>query len=337
MIAIKPRPAPSRNDAPVVSVVVPTFHRDDLLRRLLERLLAQRLPDDEYEIIVVDDARSETTAQIVGVAANAQPNVVVRALRGQSRGPAAARNIGWRAARGSIIGFIDDDAYPADENWLDTMLRRFEDAAIDGVGGSVSVPLEGRPTDFQANIRRLERSTFVTCNAFYRKSALERVGGFDERFALPFREDSDLQFSIEATGGRLVQEPGAVVVHPAPRGHFGASLRLQRYTMFNALLYKKHPQRFRRELDGGPRLHYYAMALALAGAFVAVVRRQRAAARICMSVWLALQANFCAARLRGTSRRPRDVAEIIVTSPLIPLLSIYWRLRGAIRFRVWFC
>jgi hypothetical protein len=53
-------------------------------------------------------------------------------------------------------------------------------------------------------------------------------------------------------------------------------------------------------------------------------------------LWLMLTARFCARRLRGTSHAPAQVAEMAVTSALIPLLSVYWRLRGALRFRVFF-
>ena len=50
-------------------------------------------------------------------------------------------------------------------------------------------------------------------------------------------------------------------------------------------------------------------------------------------LWLALTAWFCARRLRGASWAPRHVAEMAVTSALVPPLSVYWRLRGAIHNR----
>ncbi|MDM7914968.1 MAG: hypothetical protein QUU85_06835, partial [Candidatus Eisenbacteria bacterium] len=52
--------------------------------------------------------------------------------------------------------------------------------------------------------------------------------------------------------------------------------------------------------------------------------------------WALLTAEFAVRRLRRTSRAPRHVVEMIVTSAVIPFLSVYWRLRGAIRFRVFF-
>src|SRR5690349_1100437 len=70
-----------------VSVVVPTCGRPDLLRRCIAALEAQTLPPARYEIIVVDDTASR-------------------------RGPAAARNIGWRRASAPIVAFTDDDTTP---------------------------------------------------------------------------------------------------------------------------------------------------------------------------------------------------------------------------------
>src|SRR4051812_28640348 len=82
---------------PLVSVVVPTFHRDDLLARLLDKLTAQHFAH-AYEIVVVDDARSSTTPAVIDAFARAHPAQCIRMLPGAGRGPAAARNIGWRAA-----------------------------------------------------------------------------------------------------------------------------------------------------------------------------------------------------------------------------------------------
>src|SRR5262249_57039727 len=69
------------------------------------------------------------------------------------------------------------------------------------------------------------------------------------------------------------------VVHPAPPGRFGVSLRLQRYSVCNALMFKKHPARYRRELQRWPPFHYYAMvALAAASAGALLAGRRRTAA-----------------------------------------------------------
>jgi len=313
---------------------MPTYRRVDTLLRCLEALTRQDYPRDRFEILVVDDARSESVPRLVGDFAARNPGLNIRALPGQRRGPATARNIGWRAARGRVIAFIDDDAYPADERWLLRGLAPFADERVMGVSGSVHVPVDDPPTDFQRNVQGLERGEFVTCNAFYRRSALERVGGFDEAFTMPFREDSDLQYRVEDAGGAMVRVSEARVIHPAVPGPFAVSLRLQRYSQFNALLYKKHPRRFRRLLEPRPPYHYYGIIAAALTGLGAVLSGRPRLALTSFLAWGVLETRFFLRRARGTTRRPDHLLDLAVTSLLIPWLSVYWRLRGAIRYRV---
>jgi GT2 family glycosyltransferase len=314
-------------------VVVPTFQREELLGRCLGGLLRQGLAPRDFEIIVVDDARSEGTPRLVQeIAGESGPRVGT--LSGRSQGPATARNMGWRRAEGEIIAFIDDDAYPANDRWLTEGLKPFADPDVVAVTGPVKVPVDKPPADFQRNVKRLEEASFLTCNSFVRRSALERIGGFDERFRLPYREDTDLQFRLEACGGRIVRNPAAIVIHPAPRGRFGISIRLQRYSMYNALLYKKHPARFRRDVERLPPLRYYAMLGSLSAALPSFALGAPLVGGVLGLVALSLYAQFVWKRLRGASHEPRHVLEMLLTSALIPPLSVYWRLRGALRFRV---
>lgn len=314
---------------------MPTCRRDALLRRCLRALMRQEV-SGEFEVIVVDDARSPATPRTVREVRR-ESGGQVYALPGRGKGPAAARNTGWLAARGDIIAFIDDDAYPADSRWLAAALSAFDkDSRLDGLSGAVRVPASDPPTDFQRNVKKLEESEFATCNAFYRRSALARVGGFDERFEAPFREDSDLRFRIEEAGGLLVKADEPAVIHPAPRGPFGVSLRLQRYSMYNALIFKKHRRRFRESLQRWPPVHYYAMVLLLAGAAFGFALGQAGVGVALFAGWTLLEAAFFARRIRGTSLAPRDVLDMAVTSLLIPPLAVYWRLRGALRYRVLF-
>jgi glycosyltransferase involved in cell wall biosynthesis len=318
-----------------VSVVVPTFHRDELLRRCLAHLAVQDLPRDRFEVIVVDDGRSATTEHVIEAVRAEHDGLQVRLLPGLGKGPANARNIGWRAASAPVIAFTDDDAFPADDAWLSTGLRYFDSPSVQAVSGRVQVPADDPPTDFQRNVMALEDAEFLTCNAFCRRSSLEVIGGFDERFLVPFREDSDLQFRLEAIGEVLLRREDLRVTHPAPRGRFAISLRLQRYSMFNALLYRKHPDRY-RQMQPHPPLRYYGTLLALSVAALGARRRRRGLLLGGLSAWAMLYGAFLGRRLRSTSHQPVHLADMALTSLLIPLLSVYWRLRGAVKFRVLF-
>ena len=282
-----------------VSVVVPTCGRRLLLARCLEALERQTLAPETFEIIVVEDLRRD--------------------------GPAAARNRGWRQAKAPIVAFTDDDCVPR-ADWLRYGLQAFEERA-DAVCGRVVMPLSARPTDYERDAQRLERAEFVTANCFCRRRLLERIGGFDERFRLAWREDSDLHFRLLRRGARIVHEPRAVVVHPVRPASWGVSLSQQRKVMFDALLFKKHPRLYRERIRRSPRWDYYLMTGSLFGGLFYPSL---------FLLWLAFTARFAWQRLRGTSKSPRHVLEMIVTSIAIPPVALFWRLVGALKFRVAF-
>lgn len=317
-----------------VSVVVPTYKRPDLLSRCLSALLAQDFDPSAYEVVVADDAASaETRALVEKWATQARPAVRYVAVTGV-HGPAAARNAGWRAAAAEIVAFTDDDCVP-DPGWLRDGAAAFADG-VAAVWGQVRMPLPPRPTDYERNESGLETAEFVTANCFCRRQALLEVGGFDERFGMAWREDSDLYFSLLEKGKRVERAPAAVVVHPVRPGRWGISLKQQRKSVYNALLYKKHPELYRHKIRPGTPWHYYGITGALAGVAAGAALAQPIVITAAGAVWLFLTGRFLLRRLRGTSHAPKHVAEMAVTSVLIPPLSVFWRLRGAVRFGVLF-
>jgi cellulose synthase/poly-beta-1,6-N-acetylglucosamine synthase-like glycosyltransferase len=356
---------------PYVSVVVPTYKRPALLRRCLLALLAQDYDPSMYEIIVTDDAACAETQQLVEelvsthearhvyqhgaqarllachtictlsevqrsatpLAMSEQRTMRYLPVRG-AHGPAAARNAGWHVARGALIAFTDDDCVP-EPGWVRAYAEAMmHDAA--GASGRVIVPLTAAPTDYERDAAGLANGQFVTANCCYRRDALSAVGGFDERFTIAWREDSDLHFTMLQRGYRLCHAPDAVVVHPIRPASWGVSLRQQRKSQFNALLYKKHPQLYRRHIQPAPPWHYYGALGGLMGTLIGVLGRRRWLAMLGIGVWILQTGRFCARRLQGASHSPAHIAEMLTTSALIPPIAIFWRLCGAIRYRVLF-
>jgi hypothetical protein len=318
----------------VVSVVIPTHRRPHLLYRCLLSLQYQTLDPEAFEVLVVDDGRDGLTREVVGhVAARrpARPSVRYLAPPDGARGPAAARNCGWRAARGEIVAFTDDDTVPQ-PGWLAEGVRAMA-PGVDAAAGRVHVPIPPEPTDYQRNVKRLEEAEFVTANCFVRRAVLARVGGFDERFTRPWREDSDLHFALLERRARLVRARYAVVLHPVREAPWGVSLKQQRNMLFDALLFKKHPRLYRERIHARPPLRYYATVLALLMAPAAALAGEQQLALGAAATWLLLTAAFCLRRLAGASRAPRHVLEMIATSVVIPVAAVYWRLAGALRFR----
>jgi hypothetical protein len=182
----------------------------------------------------------------------------------------------------------------------------------------------------------LAHAEFVTANAFVRRPALVAIGGFDERFRRAWREDSDLQFRLLREQGPVGRADSAVVVHPVRQERWGVSLRQQRNTFFDALLYKKHPRLYRERIRRVPPWDYYLIVLLAMGAAVAAAAGQGGGAVFALVAMLALVLRIGWRRLRATDRSPRHAAEMLLTSAAIPFLSVWWRLRGALHFRVLF-
>jgi len=344
----RPRPViaalkPVDAEALRISVVIPTCKRPELLCRCLDAVFAQTLDPRAFEVIVVDDGHSDDTLAVVD-AFRARPGPTVRFVRPRhGRGPAVARNAGWRAAYGKIIAFTDDDTVPAPD-WLE----RGERALLPGIValcGRVAVPRTGadgrrgddyRPTDHELMTRGLETAEFVTANAFVRRSALLSVGGFDERFLRAWREDSDLQFRLLRDAGPVGRSEDAVVEHPVRPERWGVCLRQQKNVFFDALLYKKHPQLYRERILKAPPWDYYAIVALTVAAPLLWAADIGGSAAVSLLLAAIGVLRLAIRRLRRTARTPEHIAEMVVTSALIPFLSVYWRLRGAIHFRVLF-
>jgi glycosyltransferase involved in cell wall biosynthesis len=357
----------------LVSVVVPTYRRPDMLERCIQSLLIQNFPPHAYEIIIVEDEPGETATK--EMVANLQAKILQNSITGdltfktgipvtgdylphtqqittraetlftlapklkhlqasRNHGPACARNIGWRAARGEIIAFTDDDCLP-NGNWLANGVAAFSPETA-GVSGRVIVPLPPDPTDNQRNTSGLERSHFVTANCFYRRQVLEAVGGFDECFRMAWREDSDLFFRLLAEDNALAWSAEAIVVHPVRPEKWGSSLRQQRKSFYNALLYKKHPVCYREYIQKSPPWGYYVIVISFLAALVGAATGGVWLFAVGLACYTVLESRFILRRLEHTSHSFSHICEMGLTSLLIPFLSIYWRLRGALSWKVFF-
>ena len=316
------------------SIVVATHGRNPLLARCLRALARQAYPANAYEVVVADDAASAATRACVERIADASP-ISIRYVPVLARhGPAAARNVGWRLAHGTVIAFTDDDTVPH-EGWV----RGFVDAAARGIDagwGVIIVPTGDPPTDHERDVKGLEHAGFVTANAFCRRDVLDDLGGFDERYPTAWREDSDLFFRLLERGYRVEHVPESVVVHPVRPAPWAASLRKERKHEWDALLYKEHRELYRQYVHPDKPHLYYAIVGALALGAVGAATRRRRLATAGATAWGILTSALAARRLRHTSHAPAHVADVILTSALLPPLSLFWRVRGGIRHRVAF-
>jgi cellulose synthase/poly-beta-1,6-N-acetylglucosamine synthase-like glycosyltransferase len=201
---------------PEVSVVVPTRDRVASLARCLDALDLQRAPS--FEVVVVDDASRDARGVSNLVARHSR----ARLVRGTGQGPAAARNLGARAARAPWLCFTDDDCRPR-RHWIVELQRTLASGAAAVAGPVVAARPGGCLAATQTITNHLvERSrsrdgrsvAFApTNNLACTRDVLMKVP-FDEQYPLAAGEDRD--WCRRAAGHFPIRfVPEAVVVHDA--------------------------------------------------------------------------------------------------------------------------
>lgn len=316
-----------------ISVIIPTYKRPELLQRCINALLEQRLGHSEYEIIVCDDEPNELTEALVFKARLTSLVAIKYLAVTSSQGPAAARNRGAEAASSDLLAFTDDDCIP-DRLWLRSGIARFNDPVISAVSGKVIVLAGNPPTDYQKNESGLEKAEFVTANLLMRSEIFRRLGGFDERFTSAWREDSELHFRMLEQGHQIQKADDAVVFHPVRPAYFGVSIAQQQKSKDDALLYKLHPYLYRRLIGRYAPGSYYLFAIGLVLLVSGLIERDLLILGFILVFFC--WSSLILKRLRGTSKYPLDVVEVAITSALIPVVSLYWRVRGGIEYKVSF-
>ena len=245
---------------PEVSVVIPTRNRETRLRFGLEALAEQTLDRARFEVIVV---RAEDTDLPW---CEAPEGLDVRFIAAP-KGPALQRNVGWRAARGRLVAFTDDDCR-ATPDWLERLV-----AAAGGPddilqGRTQPDPTEDHLLHGRARSIRIDAVDpwFPTCNIAFPRALLERVGGFDEDFPTAWGEDTDLGLRAIGAGGTVFYVPEAVSYHAVNARTMRQAMREGWRRDSLPLVVARHPrQRRALFLDVFVRRTHAHFVLALAG------------------------------------------------------------------------
>ena len=256
---------PKLDHDPLVSVVIACPRRSWMLDECLAALGNQSYRN--FEVIVLPDDNSQLPTH----------NSQLTTLPTDKVRPAEKRNLGIKVAKGEIIAFIDDDAYP-DAHWLEYAVRYFGDETIGAVGGPGVTPpgdpflarMGGRVYDnllvsgnyryrYKAGGVRRDVDDYPSCNLFVRKSLLDSFGGYRTDFWPG--EDTLLCKDIVDAGKRIVYDPWVVVCHHR-RPLFGAHLRqLGRYAFHRGYFCKRYP-------SNSLRLSYFIPTLFVAYLFL---------------------------------------------------------------------
>jgi len=213
--------------ATLISIILPTYNRCEMLRNALQSLVCQETSGEfSYEIVAVDNASTDATKAIVEEVAANSP-VPVRYIYESQPGPAPARNAGINNARGEWLAFFDDDER-ADRQWLSNLHRAALETKASIVGGAMHLDL---PADVLARLNPFVRRTSLreityyptvcqygnerlpgTNNALVARRVFDEIGTFDATI-VSGGSDSDFFLRARAAGIAMYYTPHAVVRH----------------------------------------------------------------------------------------------------------------------------
>lgn len=298
-----------------VSIVVPAYNEADNIAACANALIEQEFPDNDYEIIVVDNNSSDNTLEII-------KNFPVRNTIQYKQGRAAAKNAGVKLATGDLIVFIDADCV-ATKKWLKNIVFAFDNPGIGCVAGEIK-PL--RTDDLTAMERFLiekghlspehhMRHPFlpfvVTANAAYRREIFDAIGLFDEGM---FGEDADFSWRMQLhTNYKVAYAPEAVVFHPYEVKATDIFKQKRRHAFGSVMLYKKYKQYRQAERKSVKRTYWE---------YCSIMRR-----------WRQLLIHKLKTKMLGTSNisAPVDECQLI--------LETAWKvglIHGSLKHRVWY-
>lgn len=235
-----------------VSIIIPTYNRERFLSVCLDCLIAQDYPADKYEIVVVDDASTDGTEEMVRAK---KATCRIRYERqAKTMGNGAAKNRGVYSAEGEVIIFIDSDAYAPP--WYVREYMKTHEAHPNSIvdGPAISIHDDRLVSDPPLNtfgVRALAAldffgQPFVNANASCLREDFIKIGGFDENFKK--WQDLELYQRLMELGLKRFRNRNAYVLHyEAGRDTLLDKARhMKSKGQYAAMFYGKHPSAWAR-------------------------------------------------------------------------------------------
>jgi len=242
---VVPESTPESNTkADIFSIVIPAYNSAKLLSRCLEALEKQSAPKTEFEVTVANDGSTDETLEMLS-RFKAQTELNLQWTSIPNSGPGNARNAGVAKSAGSWIGFIDADVIP-DFDWVKNAIQLIQQKPDAGAfEGRTEVTQRNLATPFTHQTENTDGGRYPTCNFLVRRN----LANFHPAYLIPFREDTDLAFSILASGYSIIFAQELIVEHPPLSSSYSRPLDLARRYYYDGLLARRFPSRYRLELD----------------------------------------------------------------------------------------
>lgn len=246
---------------PKISVVIPTLNRADVLAQTIERIESQTIPSDSYEVIVVDNASTDATRNVLEAKRQKHPNL--NFIFQSKPGVAGARNAGVRKASGEIVLFIDDDIF-AETDLVERHVEIHSQCRNSSAIGTVLTPWDDCVDPFLRYLQHkriynpygvgsgpIDFSHYHTGNVSTPRSMLVEAGGFNEEFYVYGMEDIELGYRLEKRGCRMINGKQARAVHYYFPTYDEFVLRCKQAGYSLGKLIELHPELERRFVENG--------------------------------------------------------------------------------------
>ncbi len=232
-----------------LSVVIPTYNSAPLILRCLESLEQQTSRKAEFEVIVVDDGSTDDTVRVLQDYLR-QTSLQLHVLHPPHAGPAQARNHGIAVSQSDWIAFLDADIVTGPD-WVNRALELVENHPfVGGFEGCTRIGEVEKVTPFTHQMCNPHGGRYPTCNLILRKQLCH----FYPKYEIPFREDTDLAFSVLESGYEIRFDASLVAYHPPLHPNYKRPLRDAMRYYYDGLLERRFPHRYRHDVD----VHYLA-------------------------------------------------------------------------------
>ncbi len=252
----------STSEKPILSVIMPTYNRHEILHKVLDALNQQvNVGFDAFEVIVVDDCSTDRTKETLAAFTPEALFAFRYHTLETNGGPARARNVALEMVKGEIVLIIGDDIVPEPDLLQQHLAWHLKHPShTDAVLGYITWPAQMHVTPFMRWLETggkqyffnypqlcedepVDPIFFYTCNVSVKRQLIERAGGFDESFPYASHEDLEFGYRLQAVGMRLYYRRSAVGYHWHPLSLKGVARRMYLMGHSSILFWQKAPDR----------------------------------------------------------------------------------------------
>jgi GT2 family glycosyltransferase len=201
----------------LLSIVIPTHRRPDMLKKCLESIFSNKLKKN-YEVLVISDCNDKKTASLMREIISHHDNVYY--FKQKNSGPAASRNLGIANVIGKIITFLDDDCI-VDKDWIEKIVQSHKkNVDILVIAGAIIPRSKSLISEFSQSLEAradIKNNKYfypsIINNNSYKKSVFRKVKNFDTSFRKASGEDVEFNYKLHKAGIRTLFKNDIRVYH----------------------------------------------------------------------------------------------------------------------------